>query len=126
MVVSSASSKVSGGRIPGSRWASMVLPEVGDTCPSVPGIRSAVEISETLEVHEPRAETRAGWADRMKGVVHFCACGCGTALKIRPEHRSPSVGIPRFVRGHQPNHLGILYSEVRSEGLLLIGEVCRR
>jgi hypothetical protein len=62
----------------------------------------------------------------MKGDIHLCGCGCGTALKIRPEHRSPSVGIPRFVRGHQPNPLHDLYASVRADGLSLMAEVCRR
>jgi hypothetical protein len=92
----------------------------------VPAIRSVVEVSETLEVQEPRAETRSEWADRLKKVAYVCTCGCGTTLRIRPEHRSPSVGIPRFVRGHQQNPLAVLYSAVRSKGLLLMGEVCRR
>jgi hypothetical protein len=62
----------------------------------------------------------------MKGVVHLCDCGCGTALKIRPEHRSPSVGIPRFVRGHQPNPLHGLYARVHAERLLLMRDACNR
>jgi predicted DNA-binding transcriptional regulator AlpA len=126
MVVSSASSKVSGGRIPGSRWASIVLPEPGDTCPSETCVRHTIEVSETLEVTEPRAETASGWAARVQGEAPSCACGCGARVTVKPQHRAVSNGLPRYVSGHHPNPLRLMYVHIEEGGLLTTGEVCAR
>jgi hypothetical protein len=85
-----------------------------------------VEVSETLEVHEPRAETRSRWADRVAPAAALCACGCGERIKIRPQHRCPSKGVPRYVQGHHPNPLRALYAYIKEEGLLTTGEVCEQ
>jgi hypothetical protein len=31
---------------------------------------------------------------------HFCHCGCGYTIEIKREHFKPSVGIPKFIKGH--------------------------
>lgn len=44
-----------------------------------------------------RRGTRASWAQQEQG-HHFCGCGCGSPIEIRPEHFN--VGIPRYAVGH--------------------------
>lgn len=31
---------------------------------------------------------------------HLCACGCGEYIEIKPYHREPKVGIPKYIPGH--------------------------
>lgn len=31
---------------------------------------------------------------------HFCQCGCGEFIVVKREHSKPSIGIPKFIRGH--------------------------
>jgi hypothetical protein len=46
-----------------------------------------------------RRGTRLAWVNEHQG-RHFCACGCGEAIRIRVEHFN--VGIPRYRLGHNP------------------------
>lgn len=39
------------------------------------------------------------WVARHQG-KHLCACGCGEAIEIKREHHKKSVGIPKFIKGH--------------------------
>jgi predicted DNA-binding transcriptional regulator AlpA len=102
----------------------MVLPEPGDTCPTFPCIRPTVEVTETLEVREPRAETSRRWAERTQAKAPLCACGCGTQVEVKPKHRARTKGLPRYVQGHHPNPLRRLYLYIEEEGLFTTGEVC--
>jgi len=62
------------------------------------------------------------------------AAANGTALCLwmwranpaQTQHRCPTKGIPRYIRGHHPNPLRRLYAAVRAQGLLLTREVCRK
>lgn len=46
-----------------------------------------------------RRGTRLAFVENNQG-RHFCGCGCGEVIPIRPEHFN--VGIPRFLHGHNP------------------------
>jgi hypothetical protein len=39
------------------------------------------------------------WVRRNQG-KHFCACGCGQTIEIKRSHHKKSVGIPKFIKGH--------------------------
>lgn len=43
--------------------------------------------------------TRTLWLTENQG-RHFCHCGCGEAVPLRPEHFN--VGIPTYLHGHNP------------------------
>lgn len=32
---------------------------------------------------------------------HFCHCGCGREIEIKPQHHEPKVGIPEYLPGHK-------------------------
>jgi hypothetical protein len=97
MVVSSASSKPSAGRIPGRRREIMVLPE-----PVTPDPRRQLELSETFRL-VPRCQTAAQWAEVEAAVGRHCVCGCGQALHIARQHRRG--GLPLFRPGHHPTRI---------------------
>jgi hypothetical protein len=44
-----------------------------------------------------RRGTRTIWAKEQQG-KHVCACGCGTVIDVKPVHYT--VGLPRFIHGH--------------------------
>jgi len=52
----------------------------------------------TLRTPAGAAEALAK-AENAKG--HVCACGCGRQIVVKPWHHC--VGIPRFIRWHQPD-----------------------
>jgi hypothetical protein len=81
---------------------------------------------EIIDVHEPRAETGSQWAARLQRGAPLCACGCGEQITLRPQHRAPTKGIPRFLQGHHPNPLRILHAAVHAKKLLLTGDVCKK
>jgi hypothetical protein len=56
----------------------------------------------------------------------LCACGCGEQIQLKPQHRCPTKGIPRYIQGHHPNPLRRFYAAVRARGLLLTRDVCRK
>ena len=39
------------------------------------------------------------WVRRNRN-KHLCQCGCGEFIEVRREHSKPSVGIPKFIKGH--------------------------
>jgi|HubBroStandDraft_5_1064220.scaffolds.fasta_scaffold158986_3 predicted DNA-binding transcriptional regulator AlpA len=101
-------------------------PEPGDTCPSSACVRHTIEVTETLEVRESRAETASRWAARVRTEAPSCGCGCGTRVEVKPQHRAPTNGVPRYLPGHHPNPLRRMYTYIEEEGLLTTGEVCER
>ena len=85
----------------------------------------APEITEIIEIREPRAETASGWAARLQAQASLCGCGCGEQIRLRPDHRAPTRGIPRFLQGHHSNPLRRLHAAIHAKGLLLTGEICK-
>ncbi len=79
-----------------------------------------------IGIQVPRAETGSRWTYRLQPMAPLCACGCGEQIQLKPQHRCPTKGIPRYIRGHHPNPLRRLYAAVRAQGLLLTREVCRK
>jgi hypothetical protein len=121
-----ASSRVIGGKMPGTRRASMVLPKRGNTGRDEPRPPGILEHIETLEMLEPRAETRSGWAERLNlcdSGPPPCACGCGGKVAVRAQHRTK--GVPRYIHGHHPNPVRRAYAKVRAQGYVMVGEACR-
>src|SRR5262245_46923854 len=100
-VLSSASARVSGGRMEGIRCASMVFPQMEHKGHVLVPEAKSVQVMKTLEVHEPRAERGSGWATRVQPEAPLCVCGCGERVTLRAQHRSK--GVPRYVHGHHPN-----------------------
>lgn len=39
------------------------------------------------------------WVQRNQG-KHLCYCGCGEPIPIKREHYKKSVGVPKFIKGH--------------------------
>jgi hypothetical protein len=62
----------------------------------------------------------------MQVMAPVCACGCGEQIQLKPQHRCPTEGIPRYIQGHHPNPLRRFYAIVRAQGLLLTRDVCRK
>jgi hypothetical protein len=46
-----------------------------------------------------KTNTISRWVSRNQN-KHVCHCGCGEFIEIKREHYKPSVGIPKFLRGH--------------------------
>lgn len=36
---------------------------------------------------------------------HLCGCGCGEYIVVTRDHAKPSVGIPKFIKGHNFKHV---------------------
>jgi hypothetical protein len=119
-------SKVKGGRSPGSRRASIVFPYPGVIGHADLAGDDGPDFLEIVDVHEPRAETGSQWAARLQPDAPFCACGCGEQIRLRPQHRCPTKGTPRFIQGHHPNPLRLLHAAVHAKKLLLTGDVCKK
>lgn len=46
-----------------------------------------------------KSRTIDRWVRRNQG-KHFCACGCEEPIEIKRSHYKKSVGIPRYIKGH--------------------------
>jgi hypothetical protein len=125
-VVSSDSSNDRAGRIPGKRRASMVLPLPGYIGPRKTKLPSVLKPVGMIGIQVPRAETGSRWTHRLQAMAPLCACGCGGQIQLKPQHRCPTKGIPRYIQGHHPNPLRRFYAVVRAQGLLLTRDVCRK
>src|SRR5208283_4810026 len=79
-----------------------------------------------IGIRVPRAETGSRWTYRLQPMAPLCACGCGEQIQLKPQHRCPTEGIPRYIHGHHPNPLRRFYAAVRAQGLLLTRDVCRK
>lgn len=73
-----------------------------------------------VQVGEPR-QTVEEWVAKQQG-KHLCACGCGEAIEILPQHHAPSVGIPEFIRGHHKMHMSEFVAEMNAAGLLTVSQ----
>src|SRR5689334_17300866 len=106
------------------RRASMVLPDTGHIGRAAAKQPDPLEHTVILEIHEPRAETRSGWARRVReeAPALLCACGCGRSVVVKGPHRSS--GLPRFIHGHHSNPIRRAYAQLRAKGFLLLGEAC--
>jgi len=62
----------------------------------------------------------------MQVMAPVCACGCGEQIQLKPQHRCPTEGMPRYIHGHHPNPLRRFCAVVRAQGLLLTRDVCRK
>jgi hypothetical protein len=125
-VVSSDSSNDRVGRIPGKRRASMVLPLPGYIGPRKTALPSVLKPVEIIGLRGARAETGSRWTYRLQSMAPLCACGCGEQIQLKPRHRCPTKGVPRYIQGHHPNPLRRFYSIVRAQGLLLTRDICRK
>ena len=79
---------------------------------------------ETLEIQEPRAETREDWALRTDAQAPTCACGCGTRIVVKPVHRTK--GLPKYAHGHHSNPIRRVHQKLRKQGYVLLGEACKQ
>jgi type I restriction enzyme, S subunit len=66
---------------------------------------------------KPRV-TNDEWAATENELGHPCACGCGGKIKVRPDMRAPTVGIPRFIQGHGPMPTAVHVQELNAEGYI--------
>jgi hypothetical protein len=94
--------------------------------PSKTASPSVLEPAEIIGIRVPRAETGSRWTHRLQAMAPLCACGCGEQIQLKPQHRCPTEGIPRYIHGHHPNPLRRFYAVVRAQGLLLTRDVCRK
>jgi hypothetical protein len=47
----------------------------------------------------PLSAKLAAWIKDNEG-KHFCKCGCGGPIMLKPFHTKPSSGVPRYIKGH--------------------------
>jgi len=73
-----------------------------------------------ISVGEPR-ESLEEWVADQQG-KHICGCGCGGAIEIKPQHRAPSKGIPKFIQGHHRMNMTAFVEARNAEGLLTISQ----
>lgn len=64
-------------------------------------------LSESVKASKLNTITVSDWVKENQG-KHFCHCGCGEEIEIKPHHHDPKVGIPKFISGHN-----MLTSEAR-------------
>jgi len=58
------------------------------------------------------------WAAQENERGHACACGCGHNIRVRPDMRAKTVGIPKYILGHQPMPTAVHVQELNAEGYL--------
>ena len=77
-------------------------------------------------VRLPTRPTPAGaaeaWAKAENAKGHVCACGCGGRVVVKPWHHC--VGIPRFIRWHQPEVCSAWAEAENAKGLHVCGCGC--
>ena len=72
-----------------------------------------------------RAETGSQWTHRLQPTAPLCECGCGEQIRLKPQHRCPTKGTPRYIQGHHSTPLRRAYERFRKRGYVFLGEVCR-
>jgi len=78
-----------------------------------------------IGLRAPRAETGSQWTYRLQPTAPLCACGCGEQIRLKPQHRCPTKGTPRYIQGHHSTPLRKAYERFRKQGYMFLGEVCR-
>jgi site-specific DNA recombinase len=61
------------------------------------------------------------WVEENQG-KHICACGCGEAIEIKPIHRAPTKGIPKFKHTHHRTNMTSFVESMNTEGLLTVAQ----
>jgi len=70
-----------------------------------------------------RPLTAAEWAEEENKKGHYCACGCGERIVVKPVHHRPSVGIPRFIQEHSgPVSMAEFLGMMNSKGYLTVAQ----
>ncbi len=81
----------------------------------------APAITMEVVVHTGVRDSLDEWVEREQG-KHFCACGCGEAIKILPSHHAPSKrGIPRYIHTHNVSPMEEIVAGIAAEGLMTSG-----
>ena len=113
-----------------SRDGGPLLRYIGPGSSAIPPKPKLVGI---IGLRPSRADSASGWTIRVtqapvtpdsRPKKRFWRCR--ERIKIRPQHRAPSKGIPRYIQGHHPNPFRRLHGAVRARELLLTGDICRK
>jgi len=75
----------------------------------------------TLEGGASPDESAEAWVERERAKDPRCACGCGGAIAVRPQHRSK--GLPLHLPGHGRSAMQRIVDEIRAEGFLTAADV---
>lgn len=73
-----------------------------------------------VKVGEPR-QTVDEWVEENQN-NHICACGCGETIEIKPIHRAPTKGIPKFIHGHHRMNMTEFVETMNAGGLLTVSQ----
>lgn len=73
-----------------------------------------------ITVGVPR-QTVEEWVIEQQG-KHICACGCGEAIEIKPQHKAPTKGIPKFIQGHHRMNMTEFVQQMNAKGLLTVSQ----
>ena len=74
-----------------------------------------------MEGKVARPLTAEEWAAQENERGHLCACGCGENVVVKPRHRAPSVGIPRFIHDHHKMDMAKFVEALGAEGYVTVG-----
>ncbi len=98
------------------------------------GLRARDRVSPSPQTQSIRLEGKlrlpaeidpiSAWVDAQNAEGRWCACGCGTRLRVTRRHHC--VGLPTYVHGHHLSGLQRQVADVRASGLLTMHEVARR
>jgi len=69
-----------------------------------------------------RPMTAAEWAEAENKKGHYCACGCGQRIEVKPQHHAPSEGVPRFLSGHHRMSMTEYVERLNAEGFLTVAQ----
>jgi hypothetical protein len=87
--------------------------------------RPTLKLMGIIGLRVSRAETGSQWTYRLQPAAPLCACGCGEQIRLKPQHRCPTKGAPRYIQGHHSTPLRRAYERFRKQGYMFLGEVCR-
>ena len=86
----------------------------GTVVPSIPLLLDAEAGAHIMTAEEWAA------AEMLRG--HRCACGCGGAIKVRPDMRAPTRGIPKFLPGHSKMDMTEFVENLNAEGFVTVAQ----
>ena len=83
-----------------------------------------VPIMLEAQAGQPRI-TNEEWASLENEKGHTCACGCGARIKVRPDMRAASVGIPKVIQGHHRMDMTAFVEALNAEGLVTVSQAAK-
>ncbi|OGW68654.1 MAG: hypothetical protein A2036_02305 [Omnitrophica bacterium GWA2_50_21] len=83
---------------------------------------TGITLAKVINIQPPLLYPLEEWVKEQQG-KHFCTCGCGNPIQIKPQHRAK--GIPKFTLAHHRMSMTRLIKSYNEKGLYTVGQVAR-